>query len=170
MVLRVRLVPDDVDVPEIVNADGFTLRKLTVRDVITDFAAIMSNADHLTGIFGHHESWPGGLTLERNLADLGWHETEFANRTSFCWAVWDTSCIDYRGCSYVYPSQKTGVDAEIYLWTTAVEHAKGLDGALYAFFQRWIAAHWQFRNPIYPGRSITWAEYHARADDTRYLP
>jgi hypothetical protein len=167
MVLRVRLVPDDFPVPETVDADGFMLRKLTVRDVVADFSAIMSSVDHLASIFGHHESWPRGLTLERNLADLGWHETEFANRTSFCWAVWDAAGVRYRGCSYVYSSQKAGVDAEIYLWTTAAEHAAGFDGALYAFFRRWIAAAWPFRNPIYPGRSISWPDYRALADDGR---
>jgi hypothetical protein len=169
MVLRVRLVPDGFDVPEVVEAAGFTLRKLTVRDVVADFAAIMSSVDHLAGIFGHHESWPRGLTLERNLADLGWHETEFANRRSFCWVAWDASCTAYRGCSYIYPSQKAGVDAEIYLWTTASEHAQGFDGALYAFFQRWIKTSWPFRNPIYPGRSISWTEYRTMADDTRHI-
>jgi hypothetical protein len=166
----VRLVPDDFDVPEAVEADGFTLRKLTVRDVVADFAAIMSSVDHLAGIFGHHVSWPRGLTLERNLADLGWHETEFANRTSFCWVAWDPSFTTYRGASYIYPSQKAGIDAEVYLWTTAAEHAQGFDGALYAFFQRWIKTSWPFRNPIYPGRSISWAEYRAMADDTRHTP
>src|SRR5262245_64981852 len=138
MVLRVRLVPDDFDVPEKVEGDGLTLRKLTVRDVVADYAAIMSSVEHLAGIFGHHESWPRGLTIERNLADLGWHETEFAKRTSFCWAVWDPSCTTYRGCSYIYRSQKAGIDAEVYLWTTAAEHAQGFDGALYEFFKRWV--------------------------------
>jgi hypothetical protein len=38
MVLRVRLVPDDFAVPEVVEAGSFTLRKLTVRDVVADFA------------------------------------------------------------------------------------------------------------------------------------
>jgi hypothetical protein len=168
MVLRVRLVPDDFDVPEQVEAGGFTLRKLTVRDVVADYAAIMSSVEHLVGIFGHHASWPRGLMIERNLADLGWHETEFSNRTSFCWVVWDPGCASYRGCSYIYPSQKIGVDAEVYLWTTAAEHARGFDGELYAFFQRWIAGRWPFRNPIYPGRSIPWPEYHAMADDARF--
>jgi hypothetical protein len=167
MVLRVRVVPDDFEVPEVVEADGFTLRKLTVRDVVADFAAIMSSVEHLAGIFGHHTSWPRGLTLERNLADLGWHETEFANRTSFCWAVWDSRCTTYRGCSYIYSSQKAGVDAEIYLWTTATEHARGFEAELYAFFQHWIAERWPFRNAIYPGRSISWPEYQAKPDDVR---
>jgi hypothetical protein len=168
MVWRVRLVPDEFSVPEIVEADGFMLRKLAVRDVVADFAAIMTSGDHLKSIFPHHETWPRGLTLERNLADLGWHETEFANRTSFCWAVWDAAGVRYRGCSYIYRSQKTGVDAEIYLWTTAAEHAAGFDAILYAYFRHWIAAQWPFRNPIYPGRSISWHDYRAMPDDPRH--
>jgi hypothetical protein len=170
MVLRVRFVPDDLAVPEQVEANGFTLRKLTVRDVVADYAAIISSIEHLAGIFGPHASWPRGLTIERNLADLGWHETEFAKRTSFCWVAWDSSCTTYRGCSYIYPSQKAGVDAEVFLWTTAAEHARGFDGELYAFFQRWLAESWPFRNPVYPGRSISWPAYHAMADDARFAP
>jgi hypothetical protein len=170
MVLRVRLVPNDFEVPEQVEAGGFTLRKLTVRDVAADYAAIMSSVEHLAGIFGPHVSWPRGLTFERDLADLGWHETEFARRTSFCWVVWDPSCTTYRGCSYIFPSQKAGIDAEVYFWTTAAEHAQGFDGALYGFFQRWIAEKWPFRNAVFPGRSISWPEYQAKPDDARFAP
>ncbi|MGH6932152.1 MAG: hypothetical protein ACREEE_06930 [Dongiaceae bacterium] len=159
MVFRVKLVPNDFKVPDKVAAKGFALRKLTVHDVAADFEAIKSSAAHLAHVFGPRNDWPKGLTLDRNLADLGWHETEFENRTSFCWAVWTPDTSRYRGCTYIHPSQKVGVDAEIIMWVTKFEFDNGFDRELFQFFSSWIKDSWPFKNPVYPGRSLGWVDY-----------
>jgi hypothetical protein len=159
MAFRVKLVPKEFKAPEQVAAKGFTLRKLSVRDVAADFEAIRSSAAHLAHVFGPRNDWPRGLTLDRNLADLGWHETEFDRQTSFCWAVWTPDYAHYRGCTYIHPSQKIGVDAEIFMWVTKAEFDGGFDGELFQFFSNWIKTTWPFKNPIYPGRSLTWTDY-----------
>jgi hypothetical protein len=46
-------VPADFDVPEKLETAEFRLRMLTVNDVIKDYDAVMSSADHCKTI------WPG---------------------------------------------------------------------------------------------------------------
>ena len=157
---RVQLVPDDFDVPTCVETGSFRLRPLTVNDVVRDFAAAVSSTDHLTSVFGPRQNWPQGLTLERNIADVGWHETEFSKRTSFCYVVMSPDETRYRGCQYFYPSNKVGYDVEVYLWTTQEEYRQGFDAQLFDFVRQWTT-EWPFKNPLFPGRLIHWPDYEA---------
>ena len=78
-----RLVPKEFDVPAAFETEAYRLRMLTVNDVVKDFDAVITSADHLKGIFPPPSTWPDGLSLEQDLIDLGWHQKEFQRRTSF---------------------------------------------------------------------------------------
>ena len=81
---RHRLVPDDFDVPDVLEHPRFRLRMLSVNDLVKDYDAVMSSVEHLRTTFSRESdsSWPEGLTIEDDLVDLGWHQREFTLRSS----------------------------------------------------------------------------------------
>ena len=91
-----------------------TLRALSVDDLDRDFSAVMeSAADIKTANPG--SSWPDGLTREKNLIDLAWHQREFEARRSFAWVIEDDGG-EYLGCLYVYPSIAGESAADVVWW------------------------------------------------------
>ena len=161
---RQPLVPDDFDVPSVVEQPGFRLRMLTVNDLIKDYDAVMSSADRLTTVFGDDSGWPHGLTLEQDLIDLGWHQKEFQARTSFAYTVMSLDEETCLGCVYIMPLFRGGLaveeyDVAVYLWVRDSAFADGLDDTLYRFVRGWIDEVWPFKRPAYPGREIAWADW-----------
>jgi hypothetical protein len=159
-------VPATFEVPLRLATSEFTLRKLTVDDVIKDYEAVMSSVSHLRTVWPDG-TWPEGLTLRQNLIDLGWHEKEFQLRQSFAFTV--LSPLEERavGCVYVYPSTKVGHDAEVYLWARQSELESGLEDRLYDSVRNWLEQDWPFSSVAFPGRSVTWVEWSAKGDQLR---
>ena len=157
------LVAEDFAVPETEETLSYRLRQLTVADLDADFEAVTSSEDHLRGVFGDNNTWPVGLTRERDLADLGWHETEFNLRTSFAYTVIsldDNLCL---GCVYIYPSRAAAYDAFCTMWVRASMVADGLDEDLFRTVKTWVAEVWPFDNVAYPGRDISWGAFEAQS-------
>ena len=125
------LVPDDFDVPEVLETERLRLRPLTIHDVVKDFAAVMESEDRLREEFEPDNDWPSGLTLEQDLIDLGWHQREFQERSSFAFTVvdLDESCV--LGCMYIYPTKKPGYDADISMWVRDSQVDSGLEEHLF---------------------------------------
>ena len=151
-------VPTEVVVPNEFATANFTLRMLSIDDVEKDFEAVTSSAERVSKVWPD-SGWPAGLTLRQNLIDLGWHEKEFQNRSSFAYTVvtLDESCV--LGCVYFYPTHKSGYDAEVFLWVRESELSVGLDAALFTAVDGWLATEWPFRQPAYPGRKISWDDW-----------
>ena len=153
-----QFVPAEFVVPsDLVTAD-FTLRMLSIDDVDKDFEAVTSSAERLSKVWPD-SGWPAGLTFRQNLVDLGWHEKEFQNRTSFAYTVVAPDESQVLGCVYFYPTDKAGHDAEVFLWVRESESADDLDQDLFDVVQRWLASNWPFENPAYPGRTINWEQW-----------
>ena len=153
-----QFVPEEFTVPSELVTANFTLRMLSVDDVEKDFEAVTSSAERLSKVWPD-SGWPDGLTLRQNLVDLGWHEKEFQNRTSFAYTMVAPDESQVLGCVYFYPTDKAGYDAEVFLWVRESEVAKDLDEALFEVVQHWLASDWPFENPAYPGRAISWAQW-----------
>ena len=153
-----QFVPEEFTVPSELVTANFTLRMLSVNDVEKDFEAVTSSAERLSKVWPD-SGWPAGLTLRQNLIDLGWHEKEFQNRTSFAYTMVAPDDSEVLGCVYLYPTEKAGHDAEVFLWVRESEVAKDLDEALFEVVQQWLASDWPFENPAYPGRAISWAQW-----------
>jgi hypothetical protein len=148
-------VPSEFHVPEELETKDFRLRMLTVNDVVKDYDAVMTSAQHLKTIWPGG-SWPDGLTIEQNLIDLGWHQKEFQTRRSFAYTVVTPSESLVTGCVYIVPARKPGYDAEVYLWARQSELAGGLESMLYAAVREWLAKEWPFKKVAFPGRDIDW--------------
>ena len=54
MMGRKTLVPDDFEVPAVLETDKFRLRMLTVNDLIKDYDAVMTSSDHLQATYSQH--------------------------------------------------------------------------------------------------------------------
>ena len=151
-------VPTEFVVPNEFATANFTLRMLSIDDVEKDFEAVTSSAERVSKLWPD-SGWPAGLTLRQNLIDLGWHEKEFQNRTSFAYTMVSPDESQVLGCVYFYPTEKAEYDAEVFLWVRESEAATDLDEELFEAVQRWLATDWPFHRPAYPGRTISWEEW-----------
>ena len=158
-------VPRDFVVPHGLETGEFRLRMLTVNDVVKDYDAVMSSVQHCNTIW--RGKWPYGLTLEQNLIDLGWHQKEFQTRRSFAYTVVQLDEQRVLGCVYIEPTRKPGYDAEAYLWARQSELAGGLEDRLFDTVRDWISSSWPFKSVAYPGRSVSWEQWHALQDQRR---
>jgi hypothetical protein len=101
-------------IPTTHSLGGLTLKALSIADLERDFSAIMkSSADIKAAHPG--STWPDGLTKEKNLIDLAWHQREFEARRSFAWVI-ESSQGEYLGCLYVYPSIAGDESADVVWW------------------------------------------------------
>ncbi|MEM8613569.1 MAG: GNAT family N-acetyltransferase [Cyanobacteria bacterium P01_H01_bin.105] len=152
-------VPSEFTVPAVFETDEYRLRMLTVNDVVKDFDAVITSAEHLKGIFPPPSTWPDGLTLEQDLIDLGWHQKEFQRRTSFAYTMMslDESCC--LGCVYFYPSGRQGYDAYALLWVRQSELASGLEDRLFVEVKQWLTDAWPFESVGFPGRDLSWEDW-----------
>jgi hypothetical protein len=156
-------VADSFVVPEVLETSEFRLRMLTVNDLVKDYDAVMSSVEHLKSVWPD-SGWPEGLTLEQDLIDLGWHQKEFMNRSSFAYTMVTLDESTVIGCVYIDPSMLRQFDAEVYLWVRASEVESGLDARLFATVKLWLADKWPFENPVFPGRDVdrtTWKSLQA---------
>jgi hypothetical protein len=148
------LVPSDFPVPDGLVTRDLILRPLTVHDVVKDYDAVMTSIAHLRGVFGPDSAWPSpDLTLEQDLIDLGWHQKEFQQRSSFAYTVMTPDESRCLGCVYIYPSADQELDAVVYLWVRASAFDQGLDPILYEAVRGWVAGAWPFTRVAYPGRN-----------------
>lgn len=95
----------------------FTLRALSVSDLDRDFSAVMASAVEIKAA-NPGSNWPDGLTKEKNLIDLAWHQREFEARRSFAWVI-ESQDGEYLGCLYVYPSIAGEQAADVVWWWRA---------------------------------------------------
>lgn len=147
-----QLIPDSFLVPEEYKTDDFFIRKLTTRDVYLDYVAVMSSIDNIKNTRGG--SWPTkDLTLEDDLIDLGWHQREFENRSSFAYTVFTPENDKCLGCFYFYPpgyrkEVDNTYDVDVSFWVTQEAYNEGLYEKLYATIQVFLK-DWPFKKPYW---------------------
>lgn len=101
-------------IPTVYRLGDITLRALSVNDLDRDFSAIMASAAEIKAAHPG-TNWPDGLTKDKNLIDLAWHQREFEARRSFAWVL-ENATGDYLGCLYVYPSIAGEQSADVAWW------------------------------------------------------
>ena len=154
------LIPENFEVPKVLENLKLRLRMLSVNDVVKDYDAVMTSLDHIHGVFGPNHRWPTKeLTFEQDLIDLGWHQKEFQKKSSFAYTVMNLDESQCLGCVYIYPSSKKDYNAEIYLWVRQSEVANGLDEFLFSTVKKWVKDKWSLNEVAYPGREINWDEW-----------
>jgi RimJ/RimL family protein N-acetyltransferase len=146
-----QFVPDDFEIPALLETDRFRLRMLSVDDVEKDYEAVIESRELLHTMFGG--PWPKpGFTLEENLADLERHQQEFLSRKAFAYTVVSLDETRVLGCVYIDPPETTDSDAVVVMWVRQTEHDKGLGEILFNSVRDWINSDWPFKKVDYPGR------------------
>lgn len=155
-------VPDDFEVPRLVETESFKLVPLGPELVDIDYAAYMSSIQHLQATFTRSTDWPhADIDDEAAMQDMVNEQGRFERRESFAYGVITPEGDRERGCIYVRPSRKPGYDAEVSLWVTKAEFDEGFDASLYEWAQVWIEESWPFAAVAFPGRAISWEEWDA---------
>jgi len=128
----------DRSIPAVHVLGEVTLRALSVHDLERDFSAVMESAAEIKAANpGSH--WPDGLTKEKNLIDLAWHQREFEARRSFAWVI-ESGDGAYLGCLYVYPSIAGEQAADVvWWWRTGVMISRS---AFREHLLQWLASDW----------------------------
>lgn len=157
-----KFISKDFKIPEVLETNNFRLRMLTINDVKLDYDAVMESMEHLqkTQPFGPNYKWPTkDLSYEQDLIDLGWHQKEFQERSSFAYTVINLDETKCLGCLYIYPSENPNYDAKIMMWVRQSEVKNGLDEILFSSVKKWIQDKWPFKKVAYPGRDVSWDEF-----------
>ena len=156
-------IPADFAVPAGLETSDFRLRMLTIQDAVKDYEAVVTSREHLrrfsgAGVFGPRSTWPAAdLSLEQDLIDLGWHQKEFQNRTSFAYTVmspYEKRCL---GCVYFYPTTAKGYEVQAIAWVRQSD--LHLDEALVKAVKQWLEAAWPWQAVAWPGRDISWDDW-----------
>lgn len=146
-------VPPDFEIPVGFEDTMFKARMLTVNDVVKDYDAVMSSVEHLRCVFGSDSTWPkADMSFEQDLIDLGWHQKEFQNRSSFAYTAMNPDESECLGCVYIYPSRREDIDAVVIMWVRKSAYDRGMDGPFEAAVRAWVTDSWPFRRVAYPGR------------------
>jgi hypothetical protein len=141
--------------PRLVEGDGFSLRPLTVRDAVQDFAAVMGSREALWALFGEGWHWPPeDLSLEADLVDLAWHQKEFELGTSFAWTVAARHESRLLGCAYLFPARLPDWEADAFFWV-ASDVRQRLEAPVEAAFRTLLAA-FPLQRIAWPGRALPW--------------
>ena len=136
----------DIDLPRECDLGQIRLTPLSPDHVEEDYAAVMSSADVLRGLFG---DWPDGLTLEDDLIDLAWHEREFTTRRSFAWIIRDGEG-SYLGCAYVFPAPGQRGMVEVATWIRNIPERLPTQDRFNATFRQWL------EEVLPSGMSLSW--------------
>lgn len=156
-----KFVPDSFVLPVRLQTELLILRMLTIHDLVKDYDAVMSSREEIRGVFGPNDTWPeDDLTLEQDLIDLGWHQKEFQNRSSFAYTVISLDEKICLGCVYIMPSSNPDYDARVIMWSRKSLRHPGLDKYLFDTVRNWIKNEWHFTKVAYPGRLLSWDDYY----------
>lgn len=134
----------------------FIVRTLVPSDAQMDYEAVMSSIDTIKAQRGG--TWPKpDLTLEKNIEDLKWHESEFKAGRSFAYVITNLEGNVELGCIYFYPPEHPmnnasvlepdKIDVSVNFWVTQDAFNSGLYSELYMFIEDWLK-DWSFENPV----------------------
>jgi hypothetical protein len=146
-------VPTGFEAPMTLVGNGFRLEPLGPQHNEADHAAWTSSIGHIRSTPGFPDgNWPppAGMSLDRNLEDLGRHAADFEARSGFTFTVLDPLTGDVIGCVYLYPSESPDADVTVQSWVR-VSHAE-LDTPLADAVAAWVAAEWPWERVHRRGR------------------
>jgi hypothetical protein len=165
--METQFVPADFVVPQRIEQKTYVLRPLTTADVEKDYDAVMSSKASLRQIFSENSEWPADqMTLQDNYRDLERHQTEFEQRQGFTYTMETPAGDRCLGCVYIYPCHRGGYDAQVYYWVRDSAKAQGIEAELDLFLRQWLRQAWPFRQPVFPGRDVSWPEWEALKNST----
>ncbi len=150
-------VSKQFQIPDNIKTDRFIFRKLCFLDAALDYDAVMSSIDLIRQTRGG--SWPDEtLTYLDDQIDLGWHQREFENRSSFAYTIMsldETKCL---GCAYLYPpwfrnETSKDADVDVSFWVTQESYGEGLYPVVYHFPLEFLSG-WPFKKIAFTNKIL----------------
>ncbi len=144
-------VSPNFDPPVALDHECFRLRPLRPEHNEADYDAWSSSIEHIHATPGFESRpWPHPMTLDDNRRDLEMHADDFRARRGFTYTVLAAQADRVIGCVYIYPSDRSGLDAEVRSWVRVSD--KELDGVLHAAVVEWLDTAWPFQRVQYARR------------------
>lgn len=160
---KVPLIPAGFQPPTALETERFRLRPLDYEVMLADYEAVIKGARNLARAYERDEAYYRNFTLQDEIIELGWHIGEWRRRRSFAYAIMRPDGGTCYGSVYVYPTMKRDYDSQVIMWTVP-EAPPGLEGAVYEAVRRWMLEDWRFAKVGYPGREMSFADWHALTD------
>lgn len=151
-------VPENFDIPERLVTKDFIIRKLCFSDTKLDYDAVMSSLDIIRQTRGGN--WPtDDLSYTDDQIDLGWHQREFEQRSTFAYTVMSLDEKECLGCLYLYPpgyrsENSNDADVDVSFWVTQKAYDKGLYKVLYITINSWLKSSWPFNKIAYTNKKL----------------
>lgn len=101
-----KLFPELISPPIGFEQSGIVVEPISVTHVIIDFEAVYVSRHKLHEKYATQSNWPLNITLHDNLVDLGWHEKEFRDGSSFAYTITNHSRSKCFGCIYITPTME----------------------------------------------------------------
>ena len=150
-------IPKTFEIPDNIKTNHFIFRKLCFLDASLDYDAVMSSIDIIHETRGG--SWPDHtLTYLDDQIDLGWHQREFENRSSFAYTIMSPNETKCLGCAYLYPpgfrhETSKDADVDVSFWVTQEAYDQGLYPIVYHFLQKFLS-EWPFKKIVYTNKKL----------------
>ncbi|WP_024461309.1 hypothetical protein [Marinimicrobium sp. LS-A18] len=157
------------EAPVAVHEPLFTLEPLAPQHNDLDYDAWQSSVEELQGIFGPGHEWPKAeYSKARNLEDLQRHYREFEQGEAYAYTILSPDQSLCIGCVYIQPPLVHPYDTHVDFWFRSSH--KHLEAPFMAWLKQWLATDWGLKTPAFPGRELSWQDYHQRRDKTTDHP
>lgn len=164
MTAAVNIGDPDFVVPGPLETEHFTLRPITVDDVVDDYDAVMESRHFLRR--WEQSSWPADdFTVEGNLTDLQGLQQRHEARRSYTYTVRAPDDSECWGCVYLFPTDATflarstvvpvgdaawaDVELVAYFWVRDSRMTDGTHGHLLATLRSWFADAWHVDDAVF---------------------
>lgn len=118
----------------------FVVEPLNINHAIMDLEAVTASTARLRHQYPEANGWPLGITLHDNIADLGWHEKEHRDGSSFAYTVLSARRDRCLGCIYVIPN---GEGALLSFWMRSDLADGPSEQDLRDEIRDWVAQDWR---------------------------
>lgn len=153
----------DIDAPDGLTTDSFTLRPIVAADAELDYAAVMESREYLRT--WEQTGWPtDDFTVAANREDLEKLERRHANREAFTYTVMNLAQTECLGCVYLMPTNARmfagaritpvgdhrweDFEAAVYFWVRRSRLEMATDRTLLDVLRIWLAEDWNFQGHL----------------------
>jgi len=159
-------VPNSFKVPERVETERFVLVPLTLsmEAVTLDHKARQLNKKHLKEVFLPKSEWSEGTTLQDTIIEISAIDIDWYVLSEFVYSIRTPDELNQIGRLYIQPTRKVGYDAEVHFWIGTSEIQEEMEDVINRFVHQWIWDVWPFHKVAWPGRDISWHEWHNLQD------
>jgi hypothetical protein len=135
-----KLFPELSTVPRGFTNGEIIVEPLSINHAIIDFEAVSISKERLYEKYKPDSKWPLNITLHDNIVDLGWHEKEFRDGSSFSYTITNISRSKCYGCIYIYPIRGEKI---LSFWLREDGVCPITEKTFRTILTEWLTSEWQ---------------------------